>query len=114
MKATDATENVRSKACATGNRAPLSNANRFFELAVGDNAAERYSGFAKRLPQGWRVWYMGVHPGRIGSPVRVDCFVDPALKEAYAADSALLERDLRAGGAIVVQSSHEARMHAFA
>ena len=80
------------------NRAPLSTMSRFFELAVGDDAAERYTGFARHLPRGWRIWYAGVHPGRTGSPVRIDCFVDPALKDAYAADGALLERDLRTCG----------------
>lgn len=41
---------------------------------------------------------MGVHPGRSGAPVRVDCFVDSRLREAYAADLGLFERDLRACG----------------
>lgn len=80
------------------NNAPLADIHRFFDLAAGAGAAERYDGFVARLPQGWRVWYTGVHPARPGSPVRVDCFVDHALKEAYAADPNLFERDLRAVG----------------
>ena len=80
------------------NNAPLSDMGRFFGLALGDDAAQRYDRFVGRLPHGWRVWYAGVHPGRPGSPVRVDCFVAPELKEAYAADFALLERDLEACG----------------
>ncbi len=80
------------------NNAPLSDMARFFDLAAGNGAAELYAGFESRLPQGWRVWYAGVHPGRPGSPVRIDCFVDKPLKRAYAADVSLLERDLRACG----------------
>lgn len=80
------------------NHAPLSNMDRFFDLAAGDGAAELYSTFASRLPEGWRVWYAGVHPEKPGSPVRVDCFVKEALQNAYAADVALLENDLRACG----------------
>ena len=76
------------------NNAPLSDIDRFFDLAAGEGAAELYRAFANRLPKGWRVWYTGVHPGRPGSPVRVDCFVDTALKDAYAADASLLESDL--------------------
>ena len=83
---------------ANVNGAPLADTGRFFDLAAGEGAAALYGAFADRLPEGWRVWYAGVHPGRPGSPVRVDCFVDPALKRAYAADVALLERDLRACG----------------
>jgi hypothetical protein len=80
------------------NGSPLSSMSRFFNLAAGNGAAERYEGFADRLPTGWRVWYAGVHPGRPGSPVRVDCFVSAALKEEYAQDGALLEHDLRSCG----------------
>lgn len=50
------------------------------------------------LPDGWTVWYVGVHPGRPGAPVRVDCFVNPRLRESYAADMGLFERDLRRCG----------------
>ena len=80
------------------NNAPLSDIARFFDLAAGNGAAQRYSSFADRLPKGWHTWYAGVHPGRAGAPVRVDCFVDESLKDAYAHDAALLERDLRISG----------------
>lgn len=80
------------------NNVPLSDMARFFDLAAGDGAAGLYADFERRLPQGWRVWYAGVHPGRPGSPVRVDCFVGASLKRAYAVDVSLLERDLRACG----------------
>lgn len=80
------------------NKVPLSNMDRFFDLATDSGAAHLYAGFARRLPPGWDVWYVGVHPGRPGSPIRVDCFVSSALKAAYAADVALLERDLHACG----------------
>lgn len=80
------------------NGTPLSDTHRFFDLAAGEGAAARYDGFVARLPEAWRVWYTGVHPGRPGAPVRVDCFVDAKRKAAYAADPALFERDLRAVG----------------
>lgn len=80
------------------NGAPLSNIGRFFELTAGEGAGGRYASFASRLPAGWRVWYTGVHPGRPGTPVRVDCFVNAMTKATYAADYALFEDDLRACG----------------
>ena len=87
------------------NNAPLSDMNRFFNLTVGDGAADRYAGFVDRLPQGWRVWYAGVHPGRPGAPVRVDCFINGELQAAYASDISLLKRDLRSCGYAAVGSA---------
>lgn len=80
------------------NGSPLSDMGRFFELTAGVGAAERYARFASRLPEGWHIWYAGVHPGRAGAPVRVDCFVEPTLREAYAHDLGLLDEDLRSCG----------------
>lgn len=80
------------------NNAPLADMARFFDLAAGNGAYERYANFENCLPHGWRVWYAGFHPGRPGSPVRVDCFVDAACEASYAADVELLGRDLRACG----------------
>ena len=80
------------------NNAPLSDMGRFFDIAAGEGSSGIYDGFLGRLPQGWRVWYAGVHPGRPGTPLRVDCFVDRAVQDAYAKDLGLLERDLRAVG----------------
>lgn len=77
------------------NGTPLSDMGRFFDLAAGGDAAERYRAFAARLPKGWRVWYAGFHPGRPHAPVRVDCFVDDRLKAAYASVPSLLEAHLR-------------------
>ena len=70
----------------------------FFVCVGRPEATALYRDFAKRLPQGWRIWYFGVHPGRSGAPVRVDCFVDESLKRAYAAEPAKLEDDLREAG----------------
>ena len=80
------------------NNAPLADIGRFFELAADDAAPDAFRGFAERLPQDWRVWYAGVHPGRPGSHLRVDCFVDGARKQAYALDPTLLERNLQSCG----------------
>lgn len=80
------------------NQAPLDDADRFFELAGAGDAVGRWRSFVERLPNGWHVWYMGVHPGRPGAPVRIDCFVDSGRQKAYAADLGLLEDDLRSCG----------------
>ena len=80
------------------NLVPLDDMERFFDLAAGDGAARLYANFASRLPQGWHLLYTGVHPGRPGAPVRVDCTPSAELQEAYAADVSLLEADLRACG----------------
>ena len=66
----------------------------FFDHVGRPDAAPLYRSFAKRLPKGWRIWYFGVHPGRSGAPVRIDCFVDESLKRLYAAEPAKLEEDL--------------------
>ena len=77
-----------------------------FFIHVGrPEAAALYDAFAKRLPQGWHIWYFGVHPGRSGIPVRVDCFVDESLKRVYAAEPAKLEEDLRGVGFAVEGST---------
>ena len=80
------------------NNSPLAEMDRFFDLTGGKGAANLYRGFSESLPEGWRVWYAGVHPGRPGSPVRVDCFVDGKLQNDYAQDVSLLEKDLLACG----------------
>lgn len=70
----------------------------FFTHVGRPDAIALYDGFTRRLPQGWRVWYYGVHPGRPGAPIRVDCFVDGDMKQAYAAEPSKLGDDLcRAG-----------------
>lgn len=80
------------------NNAPLSSMERFFGQTAGIEAAALYRDFTSRLPEAWSVWYTGVHPGRPGSPVRVDCFVNTERRNAYAADIAILESDLRSCG----------------
>ena len=80
------------------NKSPLDDVDRFFELSGRAGAAACYRAFAKRLPNDWNVWYMGVHPGRPGVPVRVDCSVNRRRREDYAADLRLFEMDLRACG----------------
>ena len=67
----------------------------FFVRVGRPEATALYHGFANRLPQGWRIWYFGVHPGRPGAPVRVDCFVGEGLKRVYATEPGKFEEDLR-------------------
>ena len=80
------------------NGAGVFDAGGFFDYVGRQEATALYDGFAKRLPQGWHIWYFGVHPGRPGAPVRVDCFVDEHLKHTYAAEPARFEEDLRKAG----------------
>ena len=77
----------------------------FFVNVGRPEAATLYRGFEKQLPRGWRIWYFGVHPGRPGAPVRVDCIVGASLKRAYAAEPARFEEDLRHAGFAVEGSA---------
>lgn len=77
----------------------------FFVHVGRSEATALYHDFAKRLPHGWHIWYLGVHPGRLGAPVRVDCFVGESLKRVYAAEPAKLEEDLRRVGFVVEGST---------
>ena len=67
----------------------------FFARVGRTDAVALYEGFARQLPKGWRIWYFGVHQGRPGTPVRIDCFVDNRMKAAYASVPSLLETHLR-------------------
>ena len=87
------------------NGAETFDAEGFFAHVGRPEAAALYGSFAKRIPQGWYIWYFGVHPGRPGAPVRVDCFVDARLKRMYAAEPARLEGDLREAGFVVEGSA---------
>ncbi len=77
----------------------------FFGHVGRPEATALYHSFAKRLPRGWHIWYFGVHPGRPGAPVRIDCFVDKSLKLAYAAEPAKLENDLKRVGFAIEDST---------
>ena len=77
------------------NAANAFDAEGFFAHVGRSEAAVLYHDFVRRLPQGWHVWYFGVHPGRPGAPVRVDCFVEKELKRTYAANPARLEEDFQ-------------------
>ena len=77
----------------------------FFARVSRPEAAVLYRGFERRLPRDWRIWYLGVHPGRPGAPVRVDCSVDESLRHAYAAEPAKFEGDLRQAGLAVEGSA---------
>ena len=90
---------------ANVNAAKTFDAEGFFVHVGRPDATALYHGFASRLPQGWHIWYFGVHPGRPGAPVRVDCFVDKSVKRAYAAKPAKLEEDLQGVGFAVEGST---------
>ena len=53
---------------ANVNAAKAFDAEGFFVHVGRPEAMALYQSFAKRLPQGWHIWYFGVHPGRPGAP----------------------------------------------
>lgn len=77
----------------------------FFVRIGRPEASMLYRSFAAQLPRGWRIWYFGVHPGRPGAPIRIDCFVDENVKRAYAAKPAKFEEDLKEAGFVVEGSA---------
>ncbi len=87
------------------NAAKAFDAEGFFAHVGRPEAAALYRDFASRIPQGWRIWYFGVHPGRPDTPVRIDCYVSKNLKRAYAAEPTKLEEDLQKVGFAVEGST---------
>ena len=90
---------------ANVNAAKVFDAEGFFVHVGRPEAAELYRDFARRLPESWHIWYFGVHPGRPGAPIRVDCFVDKSAKRAYATEPARFEEDLQQAGFAVEGST---------
>lgn len=76
----------------------------FFTHVGRPEATELYDGFVRRMTREWRVWYFGVHPGRLGAPVRIDCFVSGEASDAYKTDPELLEAHLSQAGVDVTPS----------
>ncbi|MBE6466725.1 hypothetical protein [Denitrobacterium detoxificans] len=80
------------------NGSPLRDIKRFFDIAAGEDAYDLYREFSDSLPAGWKIWYTGVHPGRPGAHLRVDCFADRKTAARYEEDCSLLVDDLCACG----------------
>ena len=76
----------------------LSDAEGFFALAGTPDAARRYREAEQRIPLGWRSWYTGIIPGRPGSPIRLDYFVDHKRLRSYTQDRSQLSHDLECAG----------------
>ena len=86
-----------------------------FLAAVGrSDAREAYRAFEGRLPEGWFACYTGVFPRRQEPFLRVECIPQPQQQRAYAADAALLERDLRQVGLTKLGDTLVARCQALA
>lgn len=66
----------------------------FLKAAGREDAFERYEAFSDRLPEGWRICYYGVFPGRPGSDLRVECIPDRYLQAVYAKDPELMRKHL--------------------
>lgn len=70
----------------------------FLEVAGAADLVAAYRDFAARIPQDWFACYAGVFPGRVGMGLRVECIPNRERCMAYAQNSELLARDLRAAG----------------
>ena len=64
--------------------------------AVGESPrTEGFHEAVRRLPEGWPPAYIGLFPGRQGSPVRIGGYMDRAVQEAIARDPGLLGEQFR-------------------
>lgn len=69
----------------------------FFSCLGRPDAAEFLMRFLRRVPPEWKLWYFGLHPGRPGTPVRVDFFAN-SMKDVYAKNPALFAEHLSRAG----------------
>ena len=58
----------------------------FFTHIADAGTAERFLAAMARLPDGWDMWYTGLHKRRAKMPLRLGSFLVDALKQEYAAD----------------------------
>ena len=62
-----------------------------FLESIGEGArAESFLAVADRMPEGWPPAYVGLFPGRAGSPLRIGGYMGHATQRACAEDPALL------------------------
>lgn len=64
--------------------------------SIGESA--RLGGYMDalgRMPRGWPPAYVGLFPGRPGSPLRIGGYLDGSAKDACAADPAFLGEQFR-------------------
>lgn len=80
----------------------------FFHQVGAADAAERFREKRALLPEGWSVWYTGVHTGRRGRPLRIGSILTDNLKKRYAKNIDAFEEALAAVG-FPVPLSHPMR-----
>ncbi len=62
-----------------------------FLKSIGEEArTESFLAVVNRMPEGWPPAYVGLFPGRAGTPLRVGGYLGGAIQKACAADPALL------------------------
>jgi hypothetical protein len=62
----------------------------FLESIGEQSRAESFLTVAGRMPEGWPPAYVGLFPGRAGTPLRIGGYLGGAVQEACADDQALL------------------------
>ncbi len=81
-----------------------------FAALDAPDKAEAFQDFLNRVPEGWRMWYFGLLPGREERPIRIDCYVDEELKARYAQSPGLFVSHLEAVGFTAVSETMLTRM----
>ena len=62
-----------------------------FLASIGEEArAEGFLAVVDRMPEGWPPAYVGLFPGRAGTPLRIGGYLGDAMQKACADDPALL------------------------
>lgn len=70
-----------------------------FFLSLGvPQAAAVFRCARERLPKGWRCWYTGTFPNRVGSPVRLGVVVSRPTQDGYVSRSQTLADDFASVG----------------
>ena len=69
-----------------------------FFRRVWPEGAARFREKKALLPEGWCVWYTGVHTGRQGNPLRIGSFLSAECQKSYAKNISLFENVLAAVG----------------
>jgi hypothetical protein len=87
------------------NHRPLDDDASFFRAAGHPELASAVRGLLQRLPDDYRVWYLGVFANRPGSPARVGCFLPERVRLACAADPESFARELLAIGFDAVRNA---------
>ncbi len=67
-----------------------------FLESIGESArTDGYLNVLERMPEGWSASYVGLFPGRPGTPLRIGGYLAPHAKDACAANPAFLGEQFR-------------------